>query len=59
MLTNPHRKNVFGAIRFTLRLVRGEDTNAKNNKQNVVRIGILKIKKDTVHTYTVNLNNPF
>ena len=26
---NPHRKNVFGAIRSALRLVRGEDSNAK------------------------------
>ena len=26
---NPHRKNIFGAIRSALRLVRGEDTNAK------------------------------
>ncbi len=33
---NPHRKNIFGAIRSALRLVRGEDTNAKSQLKQIL-----------------------
>jgi len=33
---NPHRKNIFGAIRASLRLVRGEDSKAKSQLKNML-----------------------
>ena len=48
---NPHRKSVFGAIRSALRLVRGEDSNAKT-QANAIGLEYTKSKRDTAHTYT-------
>ena len=33
---NPHRKNIFGAIRSVLRLVRGEDSNTKTQLKQIL-----------------------